>query len=147
MVRRERMSPVRLDRLVNRESGLRGISGTGSDVRDLLAREKTDPRAAEAVASFCYQAKKWIGAFAAALGGVDTVVFSGGIGENAAPVRERICDGLGFLGLSLDRRRNAKGAPLVSSDSSSVKIRVIRTDEELMVARSVCRLLRLDAAE
>lgn len=147
LVRRERMSPVRLDRLVNRESGLRGISGTGSDVRDLLAREKTDPRAAEAVASFCYQAKKWIGAFAAALGGVDTVVFSGGIGENAAPVRERICDGLGFLGLSLDRRRNAKGAPLVSSDSSSVKIRVIRTDEELMVARSVCRLLRLDAAE
>jgi acetate kinase len=99
------------------------------------------------LASFCYQAKKWIGSFAAALGGVDTVVFSGGIGENAAPIRARICDGLGFLGLALDRRRNAKNAPLISSDAASVKIRVIRTDEELMVARSVCRLLRLNGSD
>ena len=147
MVRRERMSPGRLDRLVNHESGLRGISGTGSDVRDLLARENRDPRAAEALALFCYQAKKWIGSFAAALGGVDTVVFSGGIGENAAAVRARICAGLGFLGLALDRRRNAKNAPLISTDAASVTIRVIRTDEELMVARSVCRLLRLNGCD
>lgn len=147
LVRRERMSPGRLDRLVNHESGLRGISGTGADVRDLLARENRDPRAAEALALFCYQAKKWIGSFAAALGGVDTVVFSGGIGENAAAVRARICAGLGFLGLALDRRRNAKNGPLISTDAASVTIRVIRTDEELMVARSVCRLLRLNGCD
>ena len=96
--------------MVNHESGLLGVSETSSDMRDLLAREKQDVRAAEAVALFCYQAKKWIGAFAAALGGLDTLVFAGGIGENAPVIRARICDGSGFLGIELDETRNAANA-------------------------------------
>jgi acetate kinase len=141
LVRTEQMSAAQFQKMVNHESGLLGVSETSSDMRDLLERETQDFRAAEAVALFCYQAKKWIGAFAAALGGLDTLVFAGGIGENAPPVRERICDGLGFLGIELDRERNAKNAPLVSSDTVRVKVRVIRTDEELMIARSVAHLL------
>ncbi|MDP2137412.1 MAG: acetate/propionate family kinase [Candidatus Didemnitutus sp.] len=144
--RRERMTPAQFERMVNRESGLLGVSGTSSDVRDLVARESRDGRAAEAIALFCYQAKKWIGAYAAALGGVDTLVFAGGIGENAPLIRARICAELGFLGLQLDRRRNAKNAPLISADRRGrVKVRVIRTDEELMIARSVCRALELSS--
>jgi acetate kinase len=112
-------------------------------MRDLLELEKQDARAADAVALFCYQAKKWIGAFAAALGGLDTLVFSGGIGENAPVVRERICDGLGFLGVEVDSSRNATTEGLISPDAGRVSVRVIRTDEELMIARSVSRLLGL----
>jgi acetate kinase len=130
LARTEQMSAAQFQKMVNHESGLLGVAETGSDMRDLLERETQDVRAAEAVALFCYQAKKWIGAFAAALGGLDTLVFAGGIGENAPPVRERICDGLGFLGIELDRERNAKNAPLVSSETVRVKVRVIRTDEE-----------------
>ena len=141
LARTEQMSAAQFQKMVNHESGLLGVSETSSDMRDLLERETQDVRAAEAVALFCYQAKKWIGAFAAALGGLDTLVFAGGIGENAPPVRERICDGLGFLGIELDRERNAKNAPMVSSDTVRVKVRVIRTDEELMIARSVAHLL------
>jgi acetate kinase len=141
LARSERMTPAQFDRMVNHESGLRGVSGTSSDLRDLLAREAGDARAAEAVALFCYQAKKWIGSFAAALGGLDTLVFAGGIGENAPLIRERICAGLGFLGLELNGSRNAKSAPLISTDAGRVKVRVIRTDEELMIARSVGRVL------
>jgi len=143
LARSERMSAARFQQMVNHESGLLGVSGTSSDLRDLLAREAGDARAAEAVALYCYQAKKWIGSFAAALGGLDTLVFAGGTGENAALVRERICDGLGFLGIELDGKRNAKNAPLVSPDAGRVKVRVIRTDEELMIARSVTRVLKL----
>ena len=102
LARTEQMSAAQFQKMVNHESGLLGVSETSSDMRDLLDRETQDVRAAEAVALFCYQAKKWIGAFAAALGGLDTLVFAGGIGENAPPVRERICDGLGFLGIELD---------------------------------------------
>ena len=127
--------------MVNQASGLLGVSETSSDMRDLLDREAQDVRAAEAVALFCYQVKKWIGAFAAALDRLDTLVFAGGIGENAPPVRERICDGLGFLGIKLNQQRNAKNAPLISPDSGPVKVRVIRTDEELMIARSTTRVL------
>ena len=137
------MSAAQFQEMVNDESGLLGVSQTSSDMRDLLDRETKDVRAAEAVALFRYQARKWIGAFAAALGGLDTLVFAGGIGENAPPVRERICDGLGFLGVELDRQRNAKSAPLISSDAGPVKVRVIRTDEELMIARSVTGRLNL----
>jgi acetate kinase len=143
LARTERMTAARFQRMVNHESGLLGVSGASSDMRDLLVREARDVRAAEAVALFCYQAKKWIGSFAAALGGIDTLVFAGGIGEHAPIVRERICDGLGFLGIALHRRRNAKNAPLISLDTGRVKVRVIRTDEELMIARSVCRVLKL----
>ena len=96
-------------------------------------------RAAEAVALFCYQAKKWIGSFAAALGGLDTLVFAGGIGENAPPVRARICDGLGCLGIELEEKRNAANESVISAAASRVAVRVIRTNEELMIARSVLR--------
>jgi acetate kinase len=100
-------------------------------------------RAAEAVALFCYQVKKWIGAYAAALGGLDTLVFAGGIGENAFPVRARVCDGLQFLGVKLDARKNKVSAPVISARGSRVTVRVIRTDEEVTIARTVCRVLGL----
>ncbi len=145
--RAEQMNAAHFQKMVNHELGMLGLSETSSDMRDLLDREAKDVRAAEAVALFCYQAKKWIGSFAAALGGVDTLVFAGGIGENAPLVRERICDGLGFLGIELDRESNAKSAPLISSDAGRVKVRVIRTDEELMIARSVTRVLDLGRTE
>jgi len=143
MARSEQTAAAQFDRMVNHEAGLLGISETSSDLRDLLAQETDDVRAAEAVAMFCYQAKKWIGSFAAALGGLDTLVFAGGIGENAPLIRERICDGLGFLGIELNPQRNVKHAPLISPDAGRVKVRVIRTDEELMITRSVTRLLNL----
>ncbi len=129
------------DSLVNHESGLLGVSETSSDVRDLLARQNADVRAAEAVELFCYQAKKWLGAFAAALGGLDTLVFSGGIGENAPEIRRRICEGLEFLGIALDENRNASSALLISTDQGPVKVRVIRTDEGLMIAKAAARLI------
>ncbi len=146
LARTGRMSVAQFQAMVNRESGLLGVSEISSDVRDLLARESDDVRAAEAVALFCYQAKKWIGSFAAALGGLDTLAFAGGIGENAPPIRTRICEGLGFLGIELNEARNTKNAPLISMDVGRVAVRVIRTDEELMIARSVCRVLGLGVA-
>jgi acetate kinase len=115
-------------------------------MRDLLDRETQDVRAAEAVALFCYQVKKWIGALAAALGGLDHLVFAGGIGENAPPVRVRICEGLGFLGIELDETRNAANEGVISATAGRVAVRVIHTDEALMMARSVCRVLGLGMA-
>jgi acetate kinase len=112
-------------------------------MRDLLEHETQDLRAAEAVALFCYQAKKWIGAYAAALGGLDTLVFAGGIGENAPLIRTRICEELGFLGIELDETRNVAPEPVISADAGRVTVRVIPTDEELMIARSVVRALGL----
>jgi acetate kinase len=143
LARTERMTAARFQQMVNHESGLLGVSGTSPDLRDLCASEAADVRAAEAVALFCYQAKKWIGSFAAALGGVDTLVFAGGIGENAPHIRKRICDGLAFLGIVLEPTRNRTNAPLISSDSGRVAVRVIHTDEELMIARSVAHVLHL----
>jgi acetate kinase len=143
LARSERMSAAGFQRMVNHESGLLGVSGTSSDMRDLLAREERDPRAAEAVELFCYQARKWIGAYAAALGGLDTLVFAGGIGENAPAVRRRICGGLRFLGVSVDARRNAAGAPVISARGGAVTVRMIPTDEEQMIARSAARFLGL----
>jgi acetate kinase len=145
LARTEQMSAMQFQEMVNHASGLLGVSEISSDLRDLLARESDDVRAGEAVALFCYQAKKWIGSFAAALGGLDTLVFAGGIGENAPLVRERICDELGFLGIELDAGRNAKNASLISTDGGRVAVRVIRTDEELMIARQVIRVLGLGA--
>jgi acetate kinase len=141
MMRSENLSPKQFNRVIHHESGLLGVSETSSDMRDLIERQTTDVRAAEAVELFCYQTRKWIGAFAAVLGGVETLVFAGGIGENAAEVRARVCSGLGFLGIELDVARNAANAPLISTDASRVAVRVIRTDEERMIAREVCRLL------
>jgi acetate kinase len=145
LARTERMTIIQFSEMVNHGSGLLGVSETSSDMRDLLAREASDIRAAEAVALFCYQAKKWIGSFAAALGGLDTLVFAGGIGENAPLVRARICDGLGFLGIELGERRNAGTAGVISTDASRVTVRVIPTDEDLMIARSVCHILQTEA--
>jgi acetate kinase len=143
--RTEHMTTEQFYEMVNHASGLLGVSETSSDMRDLLAQEAHDIRAAEAVALFCYQAKKWIGAFAAALGGLDTLVFAGGIGENAPLVRARICDGLGFLGIALGESRNADSAGVISTDASRVTVRVIPTDEDLMIARSVGRILETGA--
>ena len=139
--RTENMSPEQFDNMVNFQSGLLGISEISSDMRELMDREAQDVRAAEAIALFCYQVRKWIGAFAAALGGLDQLVFAGGIGENVPQVRARICDGLGFLGINLDDTRNAQNASLISSDADRVDVRVIRTDEEVMIANSVAQIL------
>ena len=145
LARSEQMSTERFEQMVNHESGLLGVSETSSDMRDLLAREEDDIRAAEAVALFCYQAKKCIGAYAAALGGLDTLIFAGGIGEHAPSVRARICEGLGFLGIELHESRNAAQASMISADTGPVTVRVMRTDEEQMIARSVSRVLALGA--
>ena len=140
LARTEKMTVPQFQKMVNHESGLLGISETSSDMRDLMAQEAKDVRATEAVELFCYQAKKWIGSFTASLGGLDTLVFAGGIGENAPSVRARICEGLGFLGIKLDSARNKGNAAMISTNASAVKVRVIRTDEELMIARSTLRL-------
>ena len=142
LARTEQMTTEQFYQMVNHKSGLLGVSEISSDMRDLLAHEADDIRAAEAVALFCYQAKKWIGCFAAALGGLDTLVFAGGIGENAPLVRARICDGLGFLGIEIEEKRNAASEGVISTDASRATVRVIRTDEDLMIARSVSRILK-----
>ena len=147
LARTEGLDAKRFNEMVNFQSGLLGVSETSSDMRDLLDRETQDVRAAEAVALFCYQVKKWVGAFAAALGGLDTLVFAGGIGENAPTVRARICDGLGFLGIELEAQRNAANEGVISAAASRVAVRVIRTDEERMIAKTVCRVLGLGMAD
>jgi len=143
LARTEKMSSKEFNDMVNFQSGLLGISETTSDMRDLLKHETQDVRAAEAVALFCYQVKKWIGSFAAALGGIETLVFSGGIGENAPAVRARICDGLGFLGIELEEKHNAANEGVISAASSRVVVRVIRTNEEQIIAKTVCQVLGL----
>ena len=139
LARTEQMTTPQFYEIVNHRSGLLGVSEISSDMRDLLAQEAGDVRAAEAVALFCYQAKKWIGSFVAALGGLDTLVFAGGIGENSPLVRARICEGLSVLGIELNESRNAQSAGVISTNASRAKVRVLRTDEELMIARSVLR--------
>ncbi|MEK6777980.1 MAG: acetate/propionate family kinase [bacterium] len=140
----EGLDAKRFNAMINSQSGLLGVSETSSDMRDLLDRETQDVRAAEAIALFCYQVKKWIGSFAAALGGLDTLVFAGGIGENATIVRTRICEGLGFLGIELEEQRNATNAGVISSEGGRVCVYVNHTDEEWMIAKTVCRVLDLD---
>ncbi len=140
----EPMNAQQFQTMVNHESGLLGVSETSADVRDLLDREANDPRAREALALFCYQAKKWIGSFAAVLGGVDTLVFAGGIGENAAPLRRRICDGLEFLGIEIDELKNQANAPQISRDAAAVAVRMIHTDEEIIIADLTAGLLGLN---
>jgi len=147
LARTEQMTTKQFYEMVNRESGLLGVSETSPDMRDLLAQEAGDVRAMEAVALFCYQTKKWIGSFSAALGGLDTLVFAGGIGENAPLIRARICERLGFLGVELNEPRNAANAEVISTDNSRATVRVIRTDEEQMIARSVTRVLSLGKAK
>ena len=143
LARTEKMSAKQFNHMVIFQSGLLGISETSSDMRDLVEHETQDVRAAEAVALFCYQVKKWIGSFAAALGGIETLVFAGGIGENAAAVRVRICDGLEFLGIELEEKQNAANEGVISAVSSRVVVRVIHTDEEQIIAKAVCQVLGL----
>jgi acetate kinase len=143
LARTEGMDAKKFTEMINFESGLLGVSETSFDMRDLLERETLDVRAAEAVSLFCYQVKKWIGGFAAALGGLDTLVFAGGIGENAPEVRARICDGLGFLGIGLETARNAGNESVISAPAGPVVVRVIHTDEERVIAESVCSVLGL----
>ncbi len=148
LARTEQMSAAQFDRMANHESGLLGVSEASADVRELLELEDHDPRAAEALALFCYQAKKLIGAYAAALGGLDTLVFSGGIGENAPQIRARICGGLDFLGIAIEPKRNAANSAVISPDAARVGVRVIRTDEELVIARAcAAQLAVMDRAD
>jgi acetate kinase len=144
LARTDGMTPEAFHRMVNAQSGLLGVSETSPDVRDLLAREASDVRAAEALALFCYHVKKWIGALAAVLGGLDTLVFAGGIGENAPVIRARICDGLGFLGVDLDTTRNDRNDTVVSTDGGRVTVCVLKTDEEREIADAVCTVLGLE---
>jgi acetate kinase len=143
LARTEQTTAEQFYEMVSHGSGLLGISETSSDMRDLLAREADDARAAEAIALFCYQAKKWIGAYSAALGGLDTLVFSGGIGENSPVIRARICEDLEFLGIEIDEQLNDTNETVISPAAGRVVIRVIRTDEELMIARSASRILEI----
>ncbi len=133
----EGLTTAQFDTMVNRESALLGMSETIADVRVLLAAERTDTRAAEALAVFCYHVRKGIGAFAAALGGTDTLVFCGGIGENAPEIRSRVCEGLGFLGIQIDPARNEAGDAVISPDGASVSVRVVRSDETVTIAETV----------
>lgn len=140
----ENMSAEQFHRMVNHESGLLGVSETSSDMRELLASEASDVRAAEAVALYCYQISKSIGGLAAALGGLDTLVFSGGIGEKAPVVRQRICARISFLGVNLEDGRNTANADVISADTSAITVRMIRTDEEAMIANKTQRTLQGD---
>ncbi len=142
LIEEKKMTPTEVRTLLNQQAGLLGVSGTSSDMRDLLTREATDPRAAAAIDLFCYRAKKYVGAYAAALGGVEILVFTGGIGERAAAIRSRICTGLEFLGIRLDATRNQAHAPVISSDDSRVKVRVIKANEDLMIARHTSEIIK-----
>jgi acetate kinase len=141
LMRSERLDVDALDELLSRRSGLLGLSETSPDMRDLQARAATDPRAADAIAVFCYQLKKTIGALAAALGGLDTLVFAGGIGENSADVRSGITSGLEHLGVAIDPERNAAGAPVISIEGSPCTVRILRTDEESVLVRHTLRVI------
>lgn len=146
LLAREGFDARAIERLVDHEAGLLGVSGTTSDMKALPEARATEPRAAEAGELFCYVLRKHIGAFAAVLGGLDTLVFTGGIGERAAPVREETCDGLEHLGIQIDRERNARHDPIISARGSVCTVRVARTDEDLMIARHTRALLARSAA-
>ena len=142
LLQEKNRSPSTLDYLVNQRAGLIGISGSTSDMHDLLRREANDPQAAEAIELFCYQAKKFLAAMAAVLGGLETLVFTAGIGSGAPEIRWRICQGLEFMGIRLDSGRNDANAAVISCDGSPVTVRVMKTDEELMIARHTYNVLR-----
>jgi len=140
-LRELRLDAEAIDRLVNHESGLFGVSGTTSDMKTLLERRGADARASLAIDLFCYQLVKHAGALAAVLGGLDLLVFTGGIGEGAAPIREQICRGLGYLGVAIDDALNASHAETISSASSRCAVKIIPTREDLMIARHTRRMI------
>ncbi len=141
LIEEKKMTAKAVNHLLNKTSGLLGVSGSSEDMQDLLERSKSDSRAALAIELFCRRVKKYLGAYAAVLGGLDAVVFTAGIGEHAPEVRERICSGLQFMGVHLDPASNLNTAPVISSKSSQVKVRVIKTNEELMIARHTANLM------
>jgi len=132
------------NRMVNFESGLLGISEITPDMEQLLAMESVDTRAKDAIDVFCYNIKKSIGALAAALGGLNTLVFTGGMGENAPQIRARICEGLEFLGVILDAEQNSASKRLISSTNSSTGVHVIHTDEAMTIARETASYINND---
>lgn len=132
-----------LEKMINRESGLLGVSAASSDMKTLLEKRNGDLHVEQAIQMFCYGIRKFIGGYAAALGGLDTLVFTGGIGERAAAIREEICRGLEFLGIRLDARQNAQNAAVISAPGSQCTARVIPTDEDLMIARHTRRICNL----
>jgi len=140
MMQTEKMTPEMFSDLINHQSGLLGVAETSADMVDLLKIESTDIRAKEAINLFCYQAKKWIGSFTAVLGGLDVLIFTGGIGENAPSVRKQIMEGLQFMGIEVDDARNAKNETVISTTASGVKVYVIPTNEELMIAKTTIKL-------
>ena len=142
LMRTEQLSLTATDEFISHQCGLRGLSETSSDVRDLQNRRSTDVRAADALDLFAYQCRKQIASMAAAMDGIHTLVFSGGIGEHASEMREAICSGLSFLGLVLDDGANARNLGVISADRSIVSVRVIRTDEEQVIATAVANALR-----
>ena len=146
LARTEGMDAGQFQHMVNEESGLLGISETSSDMKDLILHEANDIRAKEAIEVFCYQTKKWIGSYSAALGGLDTLVFSGGIGENVPAIRQRICEGLEFFGIEIDENLNRTNEGLISKETSWVNVRVIHTDEEFMIAQQASQILKFDTA-
>ena len=137
----EKLNPEQFNHLINHESGLLGISETDSDMQALAKIEDKDSRAAEAIELFCYQTKKKIGAFTAVLGGLETLIFSGGIGEHSPEVRSKICDGLDFLGIELCEIKNMNNEAIISTTASKVMVRVIKTNEELMIAKLVVDII------
>jgi acetate kinase len=142
LLREKGLGAEEVNDLVNHDAGLLGVSGRSQYMKELLEAEGSDPRAAEAVDLFCYQARKHLGALAAVLGGLETLVFTGGMGENAPAIRERICAGMEFLGIRLDAARNAAGEGVISPEGAPVRVRMMETNEGLMIARHVGRLLR-----
>lgn len=135
------MSAEQLTHLVGFESGLLGISEKTSDMKQLLDMEADDPRATEAIDIFCYHVRKFIGAYAAALGGINSLVFSGGIGEVSPPIRARICQGLEFLGITLDEQRNHGNYERISVEGAGVGVHVLATNEALTIARDMQQLV------
>jgi acetate kinase len=143
LMKMENLSPKEYNNLINHQSGLLGVSGNSSDMRDLLDSQAGDDLAAEAVELFCYQARKWIGAYAAVLEGLDILVFAGGIGESSSEIRRRICGGLGFLGIDIDEAHNDNNAEIISKTKSPVQVHVMHTDEESVIAENTCRVLNI----
>jgi acetate kinase len=129
------------DHMINFESGLMGVSAISSDMKTLLDQETDNDQAAEAIELFCYQIRKAVGALSATLGGVDKLVFTGGIGEQSAIIRSRVCAGLEYLGIMIDEASNAKYLDVISTSASPVEIRIIATDENLTIAREVQQLI------
>jgi acetate kinase len=142
LMKEQKLSAEEMDDFISSRCGLLAISETSADMRDLLASRATDPRAADAVNLFCYQAKKHLCALASTLGGLDTLVFAGGIGEHAPEVRAAICQGLDFLGLQLDTSENARASDIISTNQSRVSVRIIPTDEEIVIVRIVRSILQ-----